>query len=391
MKQTRKIYLDNAATTPVHAEVVKVMQACLADIFGNPSSIHSFGREAKEVMEKARDSVASLLGSRNEEIVFTSGGTESDNSAIKGVAFANKDKGNHIITSTVEHHAVIETCRFLETQGFKITYLPVDGSGLVDPGSVKKAVTDKTVLISIMHANNEIGTIEPVEEIGRIAREKGIYFHTDAVQTAGHIPINLKELPVDLLSVSAHKLYGPKGIGALYIRKGVKMAAFIHGGEQERNRRAGTENIPGIAGFGKAAEIAKKEMQTEMKRQAALRDKMISGILKKIEKTRLNGHPTRRLPNNVSMSIEYVEGESILLNLDLAGIAASSGSACSSGSLEPSHVLLAAGIPPEVARCSIRFTLGRYTTDGEIEQVLQILPGIIMKLRKMSPLYKGSH
>jgi len=356
-------------------------------MFGNPSSIHSFGRESKEAIEQARDKVANLVGARNEEIVFTSGGTESDNFAIKGVADANKKKGSHIITSAIEHHAVIEPCKFLETQGFKVTYLPVDEYGMVNPGDVKKAITDKTILISIMHANNEIGTIEPIEEIGKIASEKGIYFHTDAVQTAGHIPINLKELPVDLLSMSAHKLYGPKGVGALYIRKGVQIVSFMHGGDQEHRRRASTENVPGIVGFGKAAEIAKSEVEEERKRLTVLRDKLIKNILQ-IENTRLNGHPSLRLPNNVNVSVEFIEGESMLLNLDLMGIAGSTGSACTSSALEPSHVLLALGLSPEVAHASLRLTLGSETTAGDVDYVLEVLPGIVKKLRLMSPLYK---
>jgi len=383
----KRIYMDYAATTPTHPDVVKAMKPYFADMFGNPSSIHSFGRESKEAIEQARDKVANLVGARNEEIVFTSGGTESDNFAIKGVADANKKKGSHIITSAIEHHAVIEPCKFLETQGFKVTYLPVDEYGMVNPCDVRKAITDKTILISIMHANNEIGTIEPIEEIGKIASEKGIYFHTDAVQTAGHIPINLKELPVDLLSMSAHKLYGPKGVGALYIRKGVRMISFMHGGDQEHRRRASTENVPGIVGFGKAAEIAKSEVEEERKRLTVLRDKLIKNILQ-IENTRLNGHPSLRLPNNVNVSVEFIEGESMLLNLDLMGIAGSTGSACTSSALEPSHVLLALGLSPEVAHASLRLTLGSETTAGDVDYVLEVLPGIVKKLRLMSPLYK---
>lgn len=388
----RRIYFDYAATTPVHPEVVEAMKPYFADVFGNPSSIHSFGREAKEAIEQARDRVASLIGVKNEEIVFTSGGTEADNFAIKGVAFATcsagtRKKGNHIITSTIEHHAVIESCKFLETQGFEVTYLPVDEYGLVNPEDVRKAINSKTILISIMHANNEIGTIEPIEEIGRIAREKGVYFHTDAVQTIGHIPINLKELPIDLLSMSAHKLYGPKGVGALYIRKGVKIVSFMHGGEQEHNRRASTENVAGIVGFGKACEVANREMEEERKKLVMLRDKLIKEILR-IENSRLNGHPTLRLPNNVNVSIEFIEGESMLLNLDLKGIAASTGSACSSSALEPSHVLLAIGLSPEIAHSSLRFTMGKYTTEDDVDYLLEVLPPIVQKLRDMSPLYK---
>lgn len=387
----RGIYLDYAATTPVDPEVVKAMLPYFTDTFGNPSSIHSFGQETKAAVEEARKIIADLISARPEEIIFTSGGTESDNFAIKGVAYANQNKGNHIITSAIEHHAVIEPCKFLEKTGFKITYLPVDKYGLVDPEEVKKAITDKTILVSIMQANNEIGTIEPIAEIGKITRDKNVYFHTDAVQTFGHIPINVDELKVDLLSASAHKLYGPKGIGALYVRKGTKMVSFLHGGEQERRRRASTENVPGIVGFGKAAEIAKEKMEEESEKLKFLRDKLIKGIPEKIDRVHLNGHPVQRLSNNVNVSIEFIEGESMLLNLDFEGIAASTGSACSSSSLEPSHVLLALGMPHELAHGSLRFSLGRYTTEENIDYVLEILPKVVAKLRQMSPLYrKGS-
>ncbi len=384
----KRIYLDYAATTPTHPEVVRAMLPYFSDTFGNPSSIHSYGQEAKGAVEEARAKVAHLIGARDEEIVFTSGGTEADNFALKGVAFANESKGNHIITTAIEHHAVMESCKFLERRGFKVTYLPVDGQGMVDVDDVRKAVTAKTILISVMHASNEVGTIEPIAEIGKIAREAGIYFHTDAVQTAGHIPVDVNKLGVDLLSISAHKLYGPKGVGALYIRKGTKIAPFMHGGEQERRRRASTENVPGIVGFGRAVELAQQEMGGEMERLSCLRDKLINGLLKRIERARLNGHPQKRLPNNVNMSFEFVEGESMLLNLDLEGICASTGSACSSSSLEPSHALLAMGLPPEQAHGSLRFSLGRWTTEEEINRVLDVLPGIVTKLRAMSPLLK---
>lgn len=383
----KKIYLDYAATTPTDPRVVKAMLPYFTKSFGNPSSIHSFGQEGKRAVEEARDKVANLIGAKSEEIVFTSGGTEADNFVMKGVAFANEKKGNHIITTAIEHHAVIETCKFLEKRGFKVTYLPVDKYGLVSPEDVKEAITDKTILISVMHANNEIGTIEPITEIGKIAQEREIYFHTDAVQTTGHLPIDVDELNVDLLSMSSHKLYGPKGVGALYVRKGTRIISFMHGGEQERRRRASTENVPGIVGFGKAVEIAKEEMDEEAKRLTSLRDRLIKGILERIEEVRLNGHPTQRLPNNVNVSVEFVEGESMLLNLDLAGIAASTGSACSSSTLEPSHVLLAIGLSPEIAHGSLRFTLGRGTTEEDIDYVLEILPKIVTKLRSMSPLY----
>ncbi len=385
----RRIYLDYAATTPTHPEVVKAMLPYFTEVFGNPSSIYSCGQEAKGVLEESRVKVANLIGAQNEEIVFTSGGTEADNLAIKGTAYANENKGNHIITTSIEHHAVLETCKFLEERGFRITYLPVDEYGLVSPDDVRKAITDKTILISVMQANNEVGTIEPIAEIGKITREAGIYFHTDAVQAAGHIPINVDELGVDLLSMSAHKLYGPKGVGALYIRKGTKLLSFMHGGEQERGRRASTENIPGIIGFGKAAELAQQEMGEEAKRVTFLRDKLINGLLERIDHIQLNGHPQKRLPNNINISVTFVEGESMCLNLDLAGICIATGSACSSSSIEPSHVLLALGIPPERAHGSLRFSLGKWSTEEEIDRVLEVLPQVVAKLRAMSPLLKN--
>jgi len=385
----RRIYLDHAATTPTDPEVAKVMSLYLTDRFGNPSSTYSYGQEAKGAIEEARVQVAEFIGARDEEIVFTSGGTEADNFAIMGVAFANEKKRGHVITTSIEHHAVIETCRFLEKRGFNVTYLPVDEYGLVDPGDIKKAITNKTILVSVMHANNEIGTIEPIAEIGKIAKERGIPFHTDAVQTVGHIPVDVNKLEVDLLTMSAHKLYGPKGIGALYIRKGTKLVPFMHGGEQERRRRASTENVPGIVGFGLAAELAQQEMSEEAERLAYLRDKLIKGILEGIDHTHLNGSPSRRLPNNVNVTFDFVEGESIVLNLDLEGICASTGSACSSSSLESSHVLLAMGLSPEQAHGSLRLTLGKWTTEEMIEQVLDVLPRIIGKLRAISPLLRN--
>jgi cysteine desulfurase len=386
----KRIYLDYAATTPTHPEVLKAMLPYFTDAFGNPSSIHSLGQEAKEAIEKSRSQVSALIGARSEEIVFTGSGTEADNLALKGVALANQGKGNHIITSSVEHHAVSETCKLLEKQGFSVTYLPVDGYGMVDPDIVKKAIAGKTILISVMHASNEVGTIEPIAEIGSIAREVGVYLHTDAVQTTGHIAVDVNKLNVDLLSISAHKLYGPKGIGALYIRKGTKISSFMHGGNQERGKRASTENVPAIVGFGKASEIAQQEMLEEAQKLTVLRDRLVKGILGSIEHTQLNGHPVTRLPNNVNVSVEYVEGESMLLNLDLAGIFASTGSACSSAELEPSHVLLAMGLPHLQAHGSLRFSLGKWTAEEDIDQVLNVLPGIVSKLRAMSPLAKGS-
>jgi len=384
----KRIYLDHAATTPADPEVVKAMMPYFSEIYGNPSSLHAFGQEAKRAVEEARDKIASFISASPDEIVFTSGGTESDNFALKGVALARRDKGDHIITTPIEHHAVLETCHYLEKQGFRVTYLPVDGFGIVDPETLQKAITDKTVLISVMHANNEIGSIQPIAEIGRIANERGVPFHTDAVQTFGHIPINVKEMKADLLSASAHKLYGPKGVGILYIKKGTKIQSVMHGGEQERGRRASTHNVTGIVGLGKAVELAEKSLSEEMERMTRLRDKFIRGILESIEHIHLNGHPVERLPNNVNVCVQYIEGEAMILNLDMLGIACSSGSACSSSSLEPSHVLKAIGLPPEFAHGSLRFSLGKSTEEGDIDRVLEVLPGIVEKLRFISPLYK---
>jgi cysteine desulfurase len=358
----------------------------LNEIFGNPTSIHSCGLQAKKAIEEARSNIAAFIGARNEEIVFTSGGTEADNLALKGIALGNESRGNHIITTTIEHHAVIETCKFLEKRGFKVTYLPVDSYGLVDPDDLKKAITSKTILVSIMHANNEVGTIEPIAEIGKITREAGIYFHTDTVQTVGHIPVDVNMLGVDLLSISAHKLYGPKGIGALYIRKGTKLTPIQHGGGQERKRRSGTENTASIVGFAKATELAKQEMPTEAQKLTPLRDHLIAGILERIEHTKLNGHPLIRLPNNVNVSIDYIEGEAVLINLDLEGICVSTGSACSSSDQETSHVLLAMGLPREQAYGSLRITLGKWTTEPEVDHVLEVLEKVVAKLRAISPL-----
>ena len=386
--EVKRIYLDYAATTPAHPEVVEAMLPYFTEAFGNPSGIYSYGQEAKGAIEEARAKVADFIGAQGEEIVFTSGGTEADNFALKGVAFAREKKGNHIITSSIEHHAVIETGKFLRERGFSVTYLPVDEHGLVDPDDVRRNITSQTILISVIHANNEVGTIEPIAEIGRIAWEAGIYFHTDAVQTVGHIPVNVNELGVDLLSMSAHKLYGPKGVGALYIRKGTKLIPFMHGGGQEKGRRASTQNVPGIIGFGKAVELARQETDEEAGWVSYLRDRLISGLLERIDHIRLNGHPIQRLPNNVNVSIDYIEGESMLINLDLEGICASTGSACSSASLEPSHVLLAMGLSHELAHGSLRLTLGKWTTEEDIVRVQEVLPGIVSKLRAMSPLYK---
>jgi cysteine desulfurase len=384
----KKIYLDYAATTPCDPEVLKSMEPYFFDKFGNPSSIHTYGQEAKKGIEDAREILASFLGTDPSEIIFTSGGTESDNFAIMGVAHALESKGNHIITSAIEHHAVSEPCKFLEKKGFKVTYVGVDKYGLVSAEDVKSAITDKTILISVMHANNEIGTIQPIAQIGEIAKEKGISFHTDAVQTVGHIPVNVGELNVDLLSLAAHKFYGPKGVGALYVRKGTRIEAFLRGGDQEKDRRASTHNTTGIVGLGKAVELCRQKMDEEAGFQIKLRDKMIKEIPAKISEVYLNGHPAKRLPNNVNFSIKYIEGESILLNLDLLGIACSTGSACTSTSLEPSHVLLAIGLPHEIAHGSLRISLGRWTKEEDVDYLLENLPKIVDKLRSMSPLYE---
>lgn len=386
----KRIYLDHAATTPTDPRVLEAMLPYFSDAFGNPSSIHSLGQETRAAVEEARHKIAGLIGARSEEIIFTSGGTEADNLAIKGTASANKQKGNHVITTSIEHHAVLESCKFLEGQGFEVTYLPVDRNGLVDLEEIRRAITAGTILISVMHANNEVGTVQPIADIGKIARERGIYFHTDAVQTVGHIPVDVNELSVDLLAMSAHKLYGPKGIGALYIRKGTRIDSFMHGGGQERGLRASTENVPAIVGFGKAAEIAQGEVDRESKRLTSLRDKLIQGLFERIPEIHLNGHPVQRLPNNVNVSIAFVEGESMGIGLDMEGIAASTGSACSSHDLEPSHVLMALGLPGVLARGSLRFSLGRETTEEEIDRVLEVLPRIVARLRAVSPLSKNS-
>jgi cysteine desulfurase len=381
------IYMDHAATTPTEPEVLQAMLPYFTDRFGSASTLYSLGKETKAAIEQAREKVAQLIGARPEEVYFTSGGTESDNWAITGAAYANKDKGNHIITSKIEHHAVIETCHFLEKQGFDVTYLPVDADGLINPEDVRKAITERTILISIMHANNEIGTIQPVEEIGKVAKEHKIIFHTDTVQSVGSIPVDVNEIGCDALSISAHKLYGPKGVGAMYLRKGTKLLKFMHGGGQEANRRAGTHNVPGIIGLGKAAELAMEKMEKSTARLIDLRDKLIDGIMEKIPDVKLNGHRTLRLPNNVNVSFEGIEGESIILLLDMHGICASSGSACTSGSLDPSHVLMSLGMKHEQAHGSLRLTLGRENTDWDIKNVLEALPVIVERLRMMSPLY----
>jgi cysteine desulfurase len=383
----KRIYVDHAATTPIRSEVLEEMMPYLTERFGNPSSIYSYGREAKKAIEEAREKVAKAIGADPLEIYFTGSGTEADNWAIIGTAFANRNKGNHIITSSIEHHAVLHTCEYLEKQGFSVTYLPVDEFGMVKLETLKKSINDRTILVTIMHANNEIGTIQPIKEIGEFLKEKDITFHTDAVQTVGKIPVNVKDLKVDMLSLSAHKIYGPKGIGALYIRKGIKIHPYIHGGAQERKRRAGTENVAGIVGLGKAIELAISNMEGQREYLTSLRDKLIKGIQEKIPYVRINGHPTQRLPHNVNMCFEFIEGESLLLNLDMKGICASSGSACTSGSLEPSHVLLAIGLPHEIAHGSLRLTLGKDNTQEDVDYILEVLPQIVNKLRDMSPLF----
>ena len=384
----KKVYLDYAATTPTDPEVIAAMEPYFFERFGNASSLHAYGQEAKKALEDSRQSLADFLGAKPEEIVFTSGGTESDNFALLGAAYALEKKGNHIITSAIEHHAIIEPAKFLEKKGFKVTYLGVDKDGLVSPDNLKKAITDKTILISIMHANNEIGTLQPIAKLGKLAKDKGIYFHTDAVQTVGHLPINVDALNIDLLSLSAHKFYGPKGVGALYIRKGTRLETFMRGGDQERGRRASTHNITGIVGLAKAIELCQNKMVDEIKFQSTLRDRLIKEIQARIPEVRLNGHPTQRLPNSVNFSIKYIEGESMLLSLDLLGIACSTGSACTSSSLEPSHVLLAIGLDHETAHGSLRITLGRWTKESDINYLLEKLPPVVQKLRAMSPLYE---
>ena len=381
-----RIYMDNAATTAVAPEVLQTMLPYFSEMYGNPSSIHSTGRDARRAVDAARKQVAQAIGAQPTEIYFTAGGSESDNWAIKGTAFAKRDKGNHIITTAIEHHAVLHTCQWLEKQGFQVTYLPVDEYGRVRVEDVEKAITDKTILISVMAANNEIGTLEPIAEIGKLAHEKGILFHTDAVQAVGAIPLDVNAMHIDMLSMSGHKFHGPKGIGALYIRKGVRPDVFMHGGAQERAQRAGTENLPGIIGMGKAIELATQNLEANAARMTRLRDKLIDRILAEIPEVRLNGHRTQRLPNNVNVSIRYIEGEALLLRLDLAGIAGSSGSACTSGSLDPSHVLLAIGLPHEIAHGSLRLSLGTDTTEAEVDEVLRVLPGIVKDLRAMSVL-----
>lgn len=383
-----KIYLDHAATTPVKPEVVEAMLPYFTQNFGNPSSVYQVAQINKRAIDEARETIARHIGANTNEIFFTSGGTEADNWAIKGIAEANRNKGNHIITTKIEHHAVLHTCEYLEKHGYEVTYLEVDEKGSISLDALKAAIKDTTILISIMYANNEIGTIMPIEEIGKLAKEKGILFHTDAVQAIGQVHIDVKEQNIDLLSLSAHKINGPKGVGVLYIRRGLRIANLIHGGAQERGRRAGTENVAGIVGLAKAMELAYVNFDEKIESIQALRDELIQGILTNIPYSKLNGDRAKRLPNNVNISFEFVEGESLLLLLDMHGVAASSGSACTSGSLDPSHVLLAMGIPHEKAHGSIRFTLADSTKKEDITFVIEKLPAIVQRMRDMSPLYE---
>ena len=382
------VYLDNNATTPVDRRVYEAMSPYLFEKFGNPSTLYSIGAEARAAVEEARKKVADLIGAKPDEIVFTGCGSESDNMALKGVAFAQMERGKHIIVSSVEHHAVLNTAAYLEKIGFEVTYLPVDRYGMVDPDDLRQAIRTDTILVSIMLANNEIGTIQPIKELCLVSHERGVLFHTDAVQAAGKLRIDVEELGVDLLSLSAHKIYGPKGVGALYIRKGTKIYPLIHGGHQERGRRAGTENVAGIVGFGKAAEIALQEMEEEAVRIAGLRDRLEGGILERIEDVLINGHPEKRLPNTTNISFRYIEGEAIILKLASHGIFASTGSACSSDTLEPSHVLMAIGLSPEVGHGSVRFSLGKFNTADDVDRTLEVLPEVVSNLREMSPFWR---
>ena len=385
-----RIYLDNAATTPVSQPVLDKMIPYFREHYGNASSVYDTGRDARRAIDAARRQAAEATNAQPGEVYFTGGGSESDNWAIKGAAFARRDKGNHIITTQVEHHAVLHTCQWLEKQGFEVTYLPVDEYGRVTAEQVEKAITDQTILITIMAANNEIGTLMPIAQIAQVARQHKVLFHTDAVQAMGAVPIDVVAWGVDLLSLSAHKFHGPKGVGLLYVRKGTRIDNLVHGGAQERGKRAGTENLPAIVGMGEAMMIAARNQPKNAKRLSAMRDRMIAGLLEKIPHSRLNGHPTERLPGNVNVSIRYIEGEAMLLRLDMAGIAASSGSACTSGSLDPSHVLLAIGLPHEIAHGSLRFSLSDESVDADVDEVLNVLPGIVKTLRDMSPIYPGN-
>ena len=383
-----RIYFDHAATTPMKPEVIEAMMPYFTENFGNPSSVYQIAQINKKAIDESRETIARYLGANTNEIFFTSGGTEADNWAIKGIADAYKKKGNHIITTKIEHHAVLHTCEYLEKHGYEVTYLNVDEDGLINLDELKAAIKDTTILITIMYANNEIGTIQPISEIGAIAKAHGVFFHTDAVQAIGQVHIDVKEQNIDLLSLSAHKINGPKGMGALYIRRGIKVTNLIHGGAQERGRRAGTENVAGIVGLAKAMELTYENFDEKISRQTQLRERLITGILDAIPHAKLNGHKDARLSNNVNIAFEFVEGESLLLLLDMYGVSASSGSACTSGSLDPSHVLLALGIPHEKAHGSVRLTLGSSTTEQDVDYVIEKLPAIVQRMRDMSPLYE---
>ena len=384
----RFIYLDNAATTKTRPEVVDAMLPYFMEFYGNPSSVYEFSNESKKAINRSRETIADAIGAKTNEIYFTAGGTESDNWALAATAEAYQAKGNHIITSKIEHHAVLHTCEYLEKRGFEVTYLDVDENGVIKIDELKKAIRPTTILISIMFANNEIGTIEPVKEIGEIAKEHGIIFHTDAVQAFGHVPINVDEYHIDMMSASGHKLNGPKGIGFLYIRTGIKTRSFMHGGAQERKRRGGTVNVPGIVGFGKAVEIAMNTLEERTKKESELRDYLMKRVMAEVPYVRINGHRTSRLSNNVNFAFQFIEGESLLIMLDMDGICGSSGSACTSGSLDPSHVLLAIGLPHEIAHGSLRLTLNSDNTMEEMDYVVESIKKIVEKLRSMSPLYE---
>lgn len=385
----RRVYLDYAATTPTKQEVLDAMMPYFTEVFGNPSSIHGFGREAKKVVNESRATIASLMNADEKEFFFTAGGTESDNWAVKGAAKAMKDrnKGNHIITSKIEHHGILHTCETLEKEGFEVTYLDVDEYGMISLDELKAAIKPETTLITIMYANNEIGTVQPVKEIGAIAKEHGVLFHTDAVQAFGNFKIDVKEMNIDMMSISSHKIYGPKGIGGLYIRKGLRIQNFVDGGAQERKKRAGTENVPGIVGFAKAAEIAYRDFDAHIEKLTTLRERLRKGIMETIDYAKYNGHPEERHPGNVHVAFEFIEGEALLLSLDMVGVAGSSGSACTSGSLDPSHVLMSIGLTHEIAHGSLRLTIGDFTTEEDVDYTVKELKGIVDRLRMMSPLY----
>ncbi len=387
----RRVYLDHSATTPLDPSVLEAMTPYMSFAFGNPNSLHLWGREAREAVERARSQVAALVGASPEEIVFTGGGSESDNLAIKGVAWRLKGRGRHLITSSVEHHAVLDAFRWLQGQGFEVTYLSVDRYGMVSSEELRRSIRDDTILVSVMFANNEVGTIQPIEELGAICRERGVLFHTDAIQAVGHLPVDVSKLPVDLMTISAHKMYGPKGVGALYVRRGVKLEPLVHGGGQERGLRSGTENVAGIVGFGAAASLALRRLESgDEERVKALRDRLVRGVLSSVPEVELTGHPTRRLPFHASFCVSHVEGEAMILRLDALGIGVSSGSACTSGSLEPSHVLLAMGIDHKTAHGSLRVTLGKDNVEEDVDYFVESLRRVVEELRSISPYGKGN-